>query len=407
MPASAVLWACCLAVLSCCVSARAQESAPTDAQRNPAQVILFHQHAEDYKGGRQLAVTVYVSAFQWDGLTAMGLYETVPEGWTFGGVRAITGTMPGVTPGNGDTGVLQFLWIEQSTAPITFQYVLNIPPRDSGTRFLSGQVEYRQGEGALTSNVAFSQMTGVADALPVIALRGNSGLKISLNDTFNDPGATASDTEDGDLSNRIEVAGTVDTGEPGTYALSYGVVDSVGNRAVPVTRQVTVSESPSEPGGTTPDGEKPGQGGGIGTGTGAAQSRPGRMAKNSPESGGDFPPIAIPDITLRETAGDYPLPLKTGDSNGEVPDTEAVSGEGPGGNGAFRAARAAEGAGAANRSDPNAAPGAAGPLEDRPTGAAVTQSPLVLIGVALLMGVALIALWRQSRRPGRRPSPKV
>jgi hypothetical protein len=402
-----VLWALSLALVIPCLAARAQESTPTDAQRNPAQVMLFHQHAEDFKGGKQLAVTVYISAFQWDGLSAMGLYETVPEGWTFAGARAIAGAMPGVVPENGDSGVLQFMWIEQSTAPVTFQYLLNIPPRDSGTRVLSGQVEYRLGEGALTSNVAFSQLTGVADALPVLTLRGNPTLRLSLDNAFNDPGATATDVEDGDLSSRVEVAGVVDTSEPGTYTLTYGVTDSVGNRAVPVTRQVTVLEAPADPGGAPTEGDKPGQSGGIGLDGGAINSRPGLMAKNAPDGSPAFPPIKIPEVHLKNKVDDVPVPLKSGEADGKIAGNETTDGKAPGTDaGDFRTARAADPQSASETSAPSGAPGLTAEPGDPTNDVDVAQTPWVLMLVALFMGAGLIAVWLQSRPSGQRRSSR-
>jgi len=382
-------------------AASAQETPVTEAQRNPAQVLLYHQHAEDYKGGQQIAVTVFITALEWDGLTAMGLYETVPEGWTFAGARAIGGTMPGVTPKNGDTGVLQFLWIEQSTAPITFQYVLNVPPRESGTRYFSGQVEYRHGAGALTSNVALSQLDGVADAPPVITLQGESSMTLPLNGNFSDPGASASDAEDGDLSSQIQVAGTVDTGTPGDYTLVYGVVDSVGNQAAPVTRQVNVSESPSEPSPPAPGGENPNTPGGIAADSTPpmpiAARKPQKPAPGTP----DFPRISIPNVNLDNDSGKLvDLPLHSGAASETGTDGESgTSATESESERAFRLAHATDMLRQGKAGDLDAAVALPGPAEASRAG---TQSPAVLLGVALMMGVALIALWRNARNPARR-----
>ena len=392
----------CLTLLPCSFAVRAQDPPPTEGQRNPAQMILFHQHAEDYKGGKQLAVTVYISAFQWDGLTAMGLYETVPEGWTFRAARAITGTMPSVLPAEGASGVLQFLWIEQSSAPITFQYVLDVPARDSGLRYLSGQVEYRQGEGALTSNVAFSQLTGQADELPVVSLLGTAGMNIALNATFNDPGATATDAEDGNLSSRIEVAGAVDSGEPGTYTLTYGVTDSVGNSAVPVSRQVTVSDKPNDAGGGTPDSEKPETGGNPGLGVGESLP-PLQMAENKPESAKPFPQITVPGVTLRKNSGEYVLPLKSTDGGEEGPGEEIAPESVAGGADAFRSTQTAGFVSTSREDGTNGAPGLGGGGPDGESAdTTLARSPGLLIAVAGLMVAGLAWLGYRSQKPPRR-----
>lgn len=383
------------------LAASAQESPVTEAQRNPAQVLLYHQHAEDYKGGKQVAVTVYITALEWGGLTAMGLYETVPEGWTYAGARAIGGTMPGVTPKNGDSGVLQFLWIEQSTAPITFQYVLNVPPRESGTRYFSGQVEYRQGEGALTSNVALSQLNGVADALPVITLQGESNMSLPLNGIFNDPGASASDAEDGDLSGQIQVVGAVDTATPGNYTLIYGVVDSAGNQAVPVSRLVRVSENPTEPVDPLPGGENPNPPGGIAVDATSPMPALAQKARGPATGIPNIPPITVPNIDLSTRNGKLlDLPRLSEDTSEDPPESEA--GEAvteTESERAFRLAQAAGGLQGGKDGHIDAAPGLADADEATRAGA---QSPVVLVAVTLLMGVALIVLWRNARNPARR-----
>ncbi len=60
---------------------------------------------------------------------------------------------------------------------------------------------------------------------------------------FADPGATASDAQDGDISGDIIVSGSVDTTTPGTYVLSYNVSDSTGRTAETRTRTVQVVDT--------------------------------------------------------------------------------------------------------------------------------------------------------------------
>ncbi len=63
---------------------------------------------------------------------------------------------------------------------------------------------------------------------PVITLLGLTHFTINLNEVFVDPGATAFDKEDGDLTSQITVTGTVNTSVVGTSTLQYRVVDSGG-----------------------------------------------------------------------------------------------------------------------------------------------------------------------------------
>jgi hypothetical protein len=74
---------------------------------------------------------------------------------------------------------------------------------------------------------------------PVVTLLGNAAMQITVGDTFTDPGATATDSVDGDLTSHITVSGTVDTTTPGVYTLTYSVTDSAGNTGI-ASRVVTV-----------------------------------------------------------------------------------------------------------------------------------------------------------------------
>ena len=64
---------------------------------------------------------------------------------------------------------------------------------------------------------------------PVITLNGSSTIQLNVGDTWTDPGATATDDTDGDISSSITVSGTVDTSTVGTYTLTYSVTDAANN----------------------------------------------------------------------------------------------------------------------------------------------------------------------------------
>ena len=74
---------------------------------------------------------------------------------------------------------------------------------------------------------------------PVIKLNGNTSITIKINESFTDPGATATDNKDGDLTNKIVVTGTVNTSKAGTYRITYTVEDAAKNKAI-ATRTVIV-----------------------------------------------------------------------------------------------------------------------------------------------------------------------
>lgn len=78
---------------------------------------------------------------------------------------------------------------------------------------------------------------------PVITLNGHSVIEIYMGSTFVDLGAYATDEEDGDITNSIQVSGSVDTNTYGTYVLAYNVTDSDGNSAAVVVRTINVVDN--------------------------------------------------------------------------------------------------------------------------------------------------------------------
>ena len=76
--------------------------------------------------------------------------------------------------------------------------------------------------------------------IPVITLLGNATMTLVAGTAFHDPGATAFDEEDGDISSSIRVEGAVDTTRAGTYLLRYSVTDSSGKEAESITRTIIV-----------------------------------------------------------------------------------------------------------------------------------------------------------------------
>ena len=86
---------------------------------------------------------------------------------------------------------------------------------------------------------------------PVIKLKGNSVITIKLNETYKEEGATATDNKDGDLTDKIEITGKVDTKKEGTYYITYTVKDAAGNvatvkRTVKVVKENTNSNNTLE-----------------------------------------------------------------------------------------------------------------------------------------------------------------
>ncbi|MEO1096473.1 MAG: immunoglobulin-like domain-containing protein [Bacteroidota bacterium] len=89
---------------------------------------------------------------------------------------------------------------------------------------------------------------GVIGAVPIITLEGDPTIEVVLGETFTDPGVTATDAEDGDITSSVVVSGdAVDVNVAGTYIINYNVTDSDGNAAAEVTRTVIVAVDETPP----------------------------------------------------------------------------------------------------------------------------------------------------------------
>ena len=109
-----------------------------------------------------------------------------------------------------------------------------------GTYILSYNVSDAAGNAAaeVTRTVTVSDMQA-----PVITLIGSADQAIEVGSIFTDAGATAIDSYEGELTDKIVKTGTVDTAKVGTYTVSYNVSDAAGNTAAEVTRTVSVSDT--------------------------------------------------------------------------------------------------------------------------------------------------------------------
>lgn len=110
------------------------------------------------------------------------------------------------------------------------------------------------GSERVTRNVLVSDTKA-----PTMTLNGAVEVSVEQYKTFTDPGATANDSFEGDLTAAIEVSGSVDTSTRGTYTLTYAVSDSAGNAADTLTRTVVVTRPAGTRIGVTGDVDSDGQ----------------------------------------------------------------------------------------------------------------------------------------------------
>ncbi len=86
-----------------------------------------------------------------------------------------------------------------------------------------------------------TRVVNVLDATaPMISLNGANPLTVECHDEFDDPGATATDAEDGPIG--VSADCNVDTDTPGEYLCTYTATDSTGI-ATTVMRMITVEDT--------------------------------------------------------------------------------------------------------------------------------------------------------------------
>lgn len=104
-----------------------------------------------------------------------------------------------------------------------------------GTYTLTYRVTDSSGNvGEVKRTVRIADLTA-----PVVTLKGEQSTYIKVGTAYTDPGFTASDNIDGDMTTKVSVSGGVDTSKMGINTINYQVTDSFGNKTT-ATRTVYV-----------------------------------------------------------------------------------------------------------------------------------------------------------------------
>ncbi len=111
------------------------------------------------------------------------------------------------------------------TASITVSGTVDM--NTTGTYVLTYSVADAAGNEANASRT----VTVVDTTHPVLTLLGDANMSQAKDSAWVDPGATASDSLDGNLTSSITITGTVDVNTTGVYTLTYSVSDGASNEA--------------------------------------------------------------------------------------------------------------------------------------------------------------------------------
>ena len=126
---------------------------------------------------------------------------------------------------------------------------------------LTGKVVCKEKDGVMTYTVtdSYGNVTSVTRKInyvdpnaPIITLEGGQLSFILAGENYEEPGCTATDFRDGDLSANVVVSGDVDGNLPGIYTLKYSITNSIGVEAVKeriiyvIPKQDNAKPSPDE-----------------------------------------------------------------------------------------------------------------------------------------------------------------
>ena len=81
---------------------------------------------------------------------------------------------------------------------------------------------------------------------PELTLQGNATIYMTAGKNFTEPGYTAVDDAEGDITDKVEVTTDLDKYTPGTYTVTYTVTDSYGN-STQAERKIVVSAVTQQP----------------------------------------------------------------------------------------------------------------------------------------------------------------
>ena len=129
---------------------------------NPAGVAL-ERSVGAFTPGEEVTITITITAEDDANISALGLTEAAPEGWTFVSVDGEIGQAPAIPPNEGDTGDLGFIWFAVPDFPVTFTYTLQVPADAEATADITGRVDYYENAGILSSD----EVTSLLDAVGV------------------------------------------------------------------------------------------------------------------------------------------------------------------------------------------------------------------------------------------------
>lgn len=94
---------------------------------------------------------------------------------------------------------------------------------------LEDQIIYRVEDSSGNSAEAVRKIVYYDPIPPQITLQGDTSITLSYGKKYEEPGYSAHDNCEGDMTDQVRISGTVDSNKAGTYKIYYTVTDRYGN----------------------------------------------------------------------------------------------------------------------------------------------------------------------------------
>ncbi len=136
-------------------------------------------------------------------------------------------------------------WDHEDEVDITANVIVTIPPAlQDASQVGVHTITYLVSALNYPSVTVTEERTVIVEdnVAPVIALSGPATIAHMIDTPFDDPGATALDDCEGDITHLLDVVSNVNVNMAGDYTITYNVTDSEGNAAEEVVRNVVVGE---------------------------------------------------------------------------------------------------------------------------------------------------------------------
>lgn len=231
--------------LLCCSFATAGETGGLVFTQSAGGPNITGPINEFYIAGTNARVNIVLEAEPGETPLVRFIDLIVPTGWTFAGVGG--DTSPEIVPLNTE-GTVSFGWLRGAPLPASFYVELRVPAEETAERIISTSVRFTDAAG--TTRVSQNERTRLRkDTVPPVITLLGAGVTLDCQGAFTDPGFTASDNAEGDLTAQVVRSGSVDTAVPGRYTLTYTVSDRSGNTSAVFQRRVVVLDNcPGETG---------------------------------------------------------------------------------------------------------------------------------------------------------------